>query len=412
MFGPVLDKLDTFFGRAFLLSRFFPSVILVGANFGLAYAAFPDLRPRLRALLEAAGTAGGIIYLLIGFVAITAFAYAMTPLGRITTSLLEGDWLLRHRLFEPVGRSMALEQSMRQQKLVLTEEARFQDRTGLPTVDAIKERLAPQSERGMARRQTADPEAIKEAEGKIEPLRKKRRLREAITLTELGDAIATLGEAMARNSVSISDPLNHLYLEFIDEIAPYAVQTAEVEQERLNRLKEETFSSFELAPTHLGNLAASLRSYCLTRYGIDFASFWPRFLLAMRKDDKLNAAIATAKIQLDFAVLSLMLIFVSGFVWIVLFLWLGGPHLRLFLAVVLWPPFATVWLRRVVHPSYEEFADTVRAAIDNGRFDLLTALHLPLPADLEEGRQTWQRLTNLVVFDQHEPNIVFVHPSG
>jgi hypothetical protein len=45
MFGQVLDKLDTWFGRAFLLSRYFPCLIITTINALLALAAFPELRP-------------------------------------------------------------------------------------------------------------------------------------------------------------------------------------------------------------------------------------------------------------------------------------------------------------------------------------------------------------------------------
>src|SRR5438045_3763883 len=106
MFGTVLDKLDTFFGRAFLLSRFFPFLVFVLANIAVAYAAFPDLRPRLKTALEMTAIGTGIVYLLLGLGTITAIAFGLAPLGRLTTNFLEGEWLIEHAWLRPLGRSL------------------------------------------------------------------------------------------------------------------------------------------------------------------------------------------------------------------------------------------------------------------------------------------------------------------
>jgi hypothetical protein len=410
MFGTVLDKLDTFFGRAFLLSRFFPTLIFVVANSAIAYAAFPELRPQLLATLDAAGTATGIIYLLVAFGTITAVTFALAPLGPLTTRFLEGDWLLEHGWLLSLGRSLVLAQALQQQRLAKLEDKLFQDRTALPSADEVKQRLAPLAARGLARNRITDPEATADAVSAVRDLEKSQLIREPISFQMLEATIRKLSEALIYNSPQKDSKLNDAYISFINTILPYAIEIANEREDHANRVKQQKFSHAELAPTHLGNLAASLRSYCKTRYNIDFDSFWPRFLLAIGKDDKLNSAIATAKIQLDFAVLSYALTLGSVVAWIVLLVWLGEFDARLFVAVAFGPPLVVVWLR-VVHANYAEFADTVRAAIDNGRFDLLIALHLPLPATLGEERALWTRVAGLAVLNVQEPDIAYKHSS-
>jgi hypothetical protein len=411
MFGTVLDKLDTFFGRSFLLSRFFPFLVFLGLNFAVAYAMFPDARSDMRKAVAASAQAGAIVYLLAGFLLIAAIAYTMAPFSRITLRLLEGDWMLSSAAFVPLGRSLILEQSLRQRKLFRSQEALLQESTALPTVTDIKARLAPFAQRGIARKRVDDREAIDDSEKSIKRLRRKQLLREPLLETELDEVIETLAEAVGYNSVAKDNRLNELYIEFTQTLAPYAVQIAGEREARANQLREQFFSIAELAPTRLGNLSAALRSYCATRYSIDFDTFWPRFLLAIRKDDKLNAAIAAAKIQLDFAVLSFALTACSVAAWVCVAAVEAGTHMPLLLTLAVGPPIVAIWLR-VVHATYEEFADTVRAAIDNGRFDLMTALRQPLPASLQDEQLVWKRLSELAVFNTQEPDIPYKHPSG
>lgn len=411
MFGTVLDKLDTFFGRAFLLSRFFPFLVFVVANIAAAYAAFPDLRPEFKAALAMSATGAGIVCLLLGFGTITAIAFALAPLGRLTTHFLEGEWLMEYWWLRPLGRSLIFAQALEQERLASLEDRLFQDRTALPSVDLVKARLEPFATRGLARGRITDPEASREAVSAVAKLERRRLMREVISYDVLESVIEQLSTALAYNSAGTDSSLNKAYTTFVNLILPYAIDIAGEREDHANRLKQQRFSHAELAPTRLGNLAASLRSYCKTRYSIDFDSFWPRFLLAIRKDDKLSAAIATTKIQLDFAVLVYALTLASAAGWIAGFAWVGEASLRLFFAVALGPPLVFIWLR-VVHANYADFADTVRAAIDDGRFDLLNALHLPLPETLEKEQAVWDAVAGLAVQNVHEPDLTYKHPSG
>ena len=411
MFGTVLDKLDTFFGRAFLISRLFPFLVFLGLNLAVAYAMFPDFRADMRKAIAASADASAIVYVLSGFLLIAAIAYTLAPFSRITMELLEGDWLLSRPVFEPLGRGLILEQSLRKEKLFRIHGKLLQESTKLPSVAAIKAELAPFAQAGIARKRVDDREAIDAAAAAIGRLLEKQTLQETVSRSELAEAVEALKQAVTYNSTAKDERLNHLYIEFTQGLAPYAIQIAGEREARANQLNEQLFSAAELAPTRLGNLSAALRSYCATRYGIDFDTFWPRFLLAISKDDKLSSAIAAAKIQLDFAVLSFTLAVCSVAAWLCALALFDGPHVRMLLTLAAGLPISAMWLR-VVHVTYEDFADTVRAAIDNGRFSLLNELHQPLPASLKAEQQTWKRLAELAVFNIQEPDIIYKQPPG
>ena len=86
------------------------------------------------------------------------------------------------------------------------------------------------------------------------------------------------------------------------------------ETRKLNTLRQFTFPSVPnatrgesglvtLAPTRLGNLTRTMRSYTLDRYGMDLEVFWTRLQkVAIEKGDKGFAAMQDAKTQVDFLV--------------------------------------------------------------------------------------------------------------
>ncbi|HYZ61873.1 MAG TPA: hypothetical protein VE650_05415, partial [Acetobacteraceae bacterium] len=54
----------------------------------------------------------------------------------------------------------------------------------------------------------------------------------------------------------------------------------------------------------------------------------------------------------------------------------------------------------------------VRSAIDLGRFDVLTALHYPLPPTLEAERRVWDGLARLAKLEESGPDRAFAHAAG
>lgn len=127
-------------------------------------------------------------------------------------------------------------------------------------------------------------------------------------------------------------------------------------------------------PTALGNVLAAMETRAGDAYGFDAVVAWPRLYPMLGEpvrtivDDRRNTLDATARLSVAMLMTGLaasLLLAFSGW-WALL-------------AVV---PFAVARMayRAAVH-SAMTYGEAVEAAFDLHRFDLVTALHLQLPAD-------------------------------
>ena len=421
MFGQVLDKLDTWFGRSFLLSRYFPCLLFAVCNTAIACLAFPALRSPVLTALRAADSTAMLANLFMGLAAIAVVAYVLSPLAQAMTRLLEGEvlpgWLMG---------SMILFQTIRSDTEARRYEEAFQRRAALPDQDKITARLAAARDMGESHQAVPGKDAIRRADAALDALRASRELRQPISAGALSTAAEFMAVALRSNcaetrrlKVPINsgdhescEQLDRLHHELTDRLLPYAHDIAEEHEARADTQRERLFGRAELAPTRLGNEAAALRYYCKTRYGIEFDTFWPRFQLAIQKNDKLSAAIVTAKIQFDFAIFSLALTAASTAAWIVILGLAEEALFPLFLVLLFGPPVTRFWLW-AVHETYRDFADVVRGAIDIGRFDLLDALRYPLPPSGEAEKQVWDRAARQALhgYAGSHSNITLRHPS-
>jgi hypothetical protein len=248
-------------------------------------------------------------------------------------------------------------------------------------------------------------------------------LNRPIKAGDLAVAIVAMADALHKNCadllwlkppISETDPdyasrLNKIHRELTDEILPYAIEIAERRERHASDVNEKLFGIAELAPTRLGNDVAALRSYCETRYGLEFDFFWPRLQLVM-KDDKLAGKLSAAQIQVEFSILSLTLSTVFVAFWLTEFGFRGDSFTSLLLLVVLGPPIIIVWLW-LVHSTYSTYAELVRGAIDVSRFDLLQALRRPLPQSTEAEIAVWQQTARLLLLNEHDVDVALKHPG-
>src|SRR5436305_12405700 len=93
MFGQVLERLDAYFGRAFLLARYFPWLVAIGINLIIASVEFPAVRGFVAGEYTAISTnaASKALDLLIALLAVWVVAYSTTPLVQFITNFLEGS---------------------------------------------------------------------------------------------------------------------------------------------------------------------------------------------------------------------------------------------------------------------------------------------------------------------------------
>jgi hypothetical protein len=421
MFGQVLDKLNSWYGRSFLLAWYFPWLLFFTANLLLAAVEFPRARAFLFAEYGRVASSDKVIDVFLALGAVAIVAYTISPAIQPITRLLEGQNLWRW-----IAEPLLLGHAQRVRSLAMRSEEIFLDRAGLPKSEAITLRLAEIREAGALRRAVTDTDAIDAAETEIEKLQALRYLNRPIGNHDLNVTIQVLSEALRLNCADLIelklDPplsqesydyavkLDRLHRLMTGVLAPYAVDVAQRREARAYEIREKLFASAELAPTRLGNDVAALRSYCETRYSFDFDFFWPRLQLVM-KDQGIAEKLAVAKIQVDFSILSLTLSVLFTVIWLLVLGWRGTSFTSLMIVVVFGPAAIGLWLW-MVHESYSAFAELVRGAIDVCRFDLLGALRLPLPATTKAEKAVWQQTVRLLSLGENdEDDVTFKHPS-
>jgi hypothetical protein len=88
---------------------------------------------------------------------------------------------------------------------------------------------------------------------------------------------------------------------------------------------------------------------------------------------------------------------VSAVGWSIVFLVLD-PNRGAFLAAALGGPLLAYMWYRAAAEQYRSFADVLMTAFDTYRFQILTEMRLALPVDVEDERQTWERIDKLTTF--------------
>jgi hypothetical protein len=139
-------------------------------------------------------------------------------------------------------------------------------------------------------------------------------------------------------------------------------------------------------PTRLGNVLRAAEHRAGSRYGLEATTAWPRLYPLL--GDKLTGVLDDLRDQLDLAtrfcvafglatVLSACCL--AGYGW--------------WLAVAAGTFLGAMLCYRAAISAAAAYGEAIEAAFDMHRFDLLKAMHLPLPADLAGERAANQRLS-------------------
>lgn len=148
-------------------------------------------------------------------------------------------------------------------------------------------------------------------------------------------------------------------------------------------------------PTRLGNIIDSYNYYAYTRYKIQAELLWPRLQHVIPAS--YNTAVQDAKVILDFAIcmctlatLYAVLALLAG-PWLAFDPWLWGISAAVALLV------ARFFYGLSVSAAMQ-YGDRLRSSFDLFRLDLLKQLGFGRPSKLSEERETWQKLSQLVVY--------------
>jgi hypothetical protein len=160
-----------------------------------------------------------------------------------------------------------------------------------------------------------------------------------------------------------------------------------------------------ILPTRLGNVLRAAEHRAGSRYGLEATVAWPRLYPLL--GDKLTGVLDDLRDQLDLAarfcvafglatVLSACCLVGHGW-WLAV---AGGTLL------------AAVLCYRAAVSVAAAYGDAIESAFDLHRFDLLKALHLPLPADLAGERAANQRLTQFLTQPAEYLTVLAADPAG
>jgi hypothetical protein len=143
-----------------------------------------------------------------------------------------------------------------------------------------------------------------------------------------------------------------------------------------------------LMPTRLGNVLRAAEDYSKSAYGMDSVFWWPRLwpLLPEAVKTEIDGALTLVVALLNFSLL-MVLVALGGSVY----LGIEGNWLRILLVALGGIGLSFVSYRAAVAQA-QDYGERIRSAIDLYRFDLLKALHQPLPETLNDESGLWERL--------------------
>jgi hypothetical protein len=164
--------------------------------------------------------------------------------------------------------------------------------------------------------------------------------------------------------------------------------------------------SYPLLPTALGNVLRAAEATAGRGYGLEAVSTWPRLYPLLGDgvravvDDRRTAVDLACRLTATSAITALLAaaLLVRGRWWV------------LIIAI----PLALAWVAyRGAVQAAVAYGESLAVAFDLHRFDLLAALHLPLPSTPTEERKLNERLSRF--WDQAVPLddvVTYDHPGG
>jgi hypothetical protein len=171
----------------------------------------------------------------------------------------------------------------------------------------------------------------------------------------------------------------------------------------------------QLLPTQLGNVLRAAEDYAQSKYGMDVVFWWPRLWLilpeAMQQqiDDSQTPMLSLLNLTTQLAVISF-----AGFIYLCvqytgpwkLFAFLAA-FITLIVGIIL---TAFAYQGAVSHAKV--YGTLIRSVVDTYRFDLLRALHQPMPPNLYEEKKLWDDLIRWAYLNEQENIPSYIHDQN
>jgi hypothetical protein len=402
MFATLLSNLQTLISTRFLVANFFPTLAFCFCNALMLFWADAPFREYVQ---STGGEATGLTAIVAAavLVAMAFLAYAEAALLPAIQSLMEGNWPWPFAWLAPL---LAPAQVIRLEAINGEIAANLERRgkleatvvaSGLPQTDDWRKKLLDARIAGC---KTAGNNYFLHTESAklVAKLAIVRRHSRPILAADLDAAVNALIPELRANNADLPGAHGDKALErtrqLLWDLIDYATQYADAQYRSLVTRREFHFGELPLSPTRMGNVARTVQSYAVERYQFNFELFWSRLQFLAQKDKDFGPLLQAAKTQLDFLISCSFLTLLWSAIWAVM-MWLSsGPSWMFPVIALLGPVISYIWYRIAV-AQYSTLADLLRTAIDLFRFDLLTALHHPLPDTVDAERELWQTLDRL-----------------
>jgi hypothetical protein len=410
MLGTVLDKITTLVGRAFVISAFVPILVFAAANLA-SLAAIEGLGGIERRWKALAGiqTLGSITF----FVVVGAAAYVLMIISPVLKRVLEdADALptLRRPLLRRQRRQFSRERRAVREALEGLIEARTRhDAWRATLVEAFGRAKSPPPDATDSR---STPEMVTSADWRLSRLlaRIDRGMPPGLhDLEKASDDVRVFYESGDR--LAEAERFHRTVMDLWADLG----KSAESCYSQVLADVQSRFAYNEGAagvqPTTLGNVLASTWSYPFTRYGIDASLMWPRLQKVIPAE--YFRVVEDGRISYDFSVNLFFLALCYSVVWLCSGNWLW-PHRPLW-PVVVFPAIGVLaaWLfHGAAVEAARSFGAVFRTCFDLFRFKLLEELRILPPSDLAAERELWDRISKILIFDDHGLTLRYLQPAA
>jgi hypothetical protein len=417
MFGTIIDKIQTLLSRSFLFGNLLPVLLFSVLNLAIIYLGVPDAAVVISThwpanISDAPGSVG------VALVAIAMLGFILRPLVPVFRAALEGGILP-----PPL-----------QKELLASREATFgvmaqqQTDAGIRAAELKRARAYAEQVLGDARNANAprpgnDPARLAAATQAFDALRAQIRQRKDETQTYrrlpdmqvINDVITSLTTALEFYPMLSTQPnfdqatrdsLNRMQFNLLSQLQDLK-DLANVAAQEADAPCRVRFASGNIRATALENSRLAMEQYTRVAYNVSFDFLWPRLLMVVPTNKSIADAVEVATATLDFAILMTALSALTTLGWMLVMPFVGDS-LLLYLAVAVMGPALVSFFYRLADASQQGIGVVATMAIDGLRFDLLTALHLPLPTSISDEQKVWPNL-ELALYSAIEDEIYYKH---
>jgi len=386
VFTSVIGALTSLLPKSFIFGAYVPVLIFGFINFGLTYLLSAWFR-HVTAMLVTSPLA-----LVVAFVLTVVLAYVTSSVNDFLREFLEGRyarWL--GPLKEPFRDNERRRREVFQRAYQRARSARYR----LEQRAAVwQDELRNSATKGVAKHPTATTAYNRHSDPAARGLRD-LRLRlvrsQGVKPTLVEDVVRKMATALETHNETLDADLANDHRDLVAIGVTVLSAATEAEYDAARNVMT-YFGTGTPEPTRMGNIAAAIRSYAVSRYGMDMSTFFTRLqTLLVKKEDKAYPIVLDAKTQLDFLVTCCWFSAATTIIWYLVLVAQGNLTTFLWLAAL--GPGATVAFYYLAAENYVAYAECVKAALDINRFALLTAIDIPLPGSNREERRLWGALS-------------------